>query len=378
MAASSSTVSLLLPSLSTDLVGSGESVLMPEEERRAYFDILLRDCSACSRALSHSTAEERAAAEAAMERSVGRLRRALTLHTIPLPSENDLLFSDLCSQRGRIWKTLLGIGSNVAVHEYLHFLDSGPLRGSIPQITKDYDRITKESAFIRHRAISERPCQRVFLASLNWYLHRHPDRLGAYLNRHGAVEIAQGPLRLLIQFLKVMPELDAFFCFREYYALLEPLFSISTDPADPRSFPGLIALTRISELVLVEYLRLTGTTATPADAFSMTPQKKLEGFAFGLYSSGHTYQEKDEENDILVLWDSLIAYGYHLNFYLILARLLISYRHTGIEALTGVQHKHPKLQDPHQLLKAAFALLSTTPRHVLAKVFQYTYTRQLF
>ena len=303
-----------------------------------------------------------------MSDAVSRLRKAITEFSIPLPDAHELLFPNLCSQRGRIWKTLLGIGANVSVYEYLRYLELGPILSDIPQITKDYDRITKDSYFIRTRGITVAPCHRIFRATLNWYLEQHPARVPSYMRPGGVVELTQGPLRFLIQFLKVMPELDAFFCFREWYALLEPLLS-----SDERS--GLVGPTEVSKLILAEYLRLLGIPAAQEDGLNMSPQAKLEMAGYTLFLSGHTYVAKDEETDVLVLWDSMIAYGYHLNFYLILARFLITYGIHRVQISTGVQHEQPKLQDPHQLLKVALMLLNSTPPHVLEQVFKYTYTR---
>src|SRR3989338_9385804 len=76
----------LAPSLSVEILSSSGVVLMPERERRAFFNVLLKECSTSSRQLhpqEGQTSQDQDQPQRGMFQSVTRLRRAITEYSIP-------------------------------------------------------------------------------------------------------------------------------------------------------------------------------------------------------------------------------------------------------------------------------------------------------
>lgn len=320
----------------------------------AYFNGLL---SAYQRALQSKNREE-------IERVASELRRSIFKKQVPYFSREELLLPELPTQRGRIWKILLGVDSStVSVAEYLRCYDLPYVQADLGQIEKDWKRAT-QSPLVKRRA-PECVCQRVFRAVLNWWFEKTLDRpkiRESYLNKD-KVDITQGPLRHLLRFLTVMPELDAFFCFREWYALVEP--SVSVSPSG-----GLKNTLELSLLVAAEYYALCKQPKpTGCDYFGCPPQI----IAYAWLSSGHTQVLADEESDYLVIWDAMVARGYHFNFYLSLARLLLTYPNPSTLPTKTVQSEQQPAVSSRELINRARLREKNSSEAVRQQVLRLTY-----
>jgi cell cycle arrest protein BUB2 len=301
-----------------------------------------------------------------VDHAVYKLRCAIVKWGLPCQSDEEKSSGE-SSLRGRVWKTLLGV-RYVDASEYLHYLSLGrcPNAKDHEQIEKDHKRTFqyRKSAWLLKR-MPLRRCERLVSAIVHWKIDVELRALGfergdgndgcndalAALERREFV--TQSMLRHCGLFLAVMPELDAFYCFRHWLQ---------------RCVPGLLSSNmRGAKLccpIFDDELR------RHAPDLAARLGRTATVYAFSHLLSMHTYAVNDEPDEIVKLWDAFVAFGPHLNFFCLLARvLLLRAPLLASAAPTNLlqQNKLPPL-DACDTIRLALALIIATPADTFQRI----------
>lgn len=225
-------------------------------------------------------------------KTVNTLRRLVLLEGMPAGA-NDLDSEEFgrCSLRGLVWKALLGIGT-VDVQEYTDIVRKGPSADD-SRVREDTKRtFPKNYDFVRK--VPNEKLVRV----LNAYVHSAGNVRGVY---------TQSMSLLLAPFLYVMPEPDAFHCFRVYLRVKIPEY-VRKYTGAKRGCELLDACLRSTNRSLYDLFRSSGLNA--------------EVYAFPNISSlGACVPPID---DTIRLWDIQLAFGVHMHVLFTLSRLLLA------------------------------------------------------
>lgn len=220
------------------------------------------------------------------------IRRLLLLEGVP-PDANELathLFGR-CSLRGLVWKALLGVGA-VDANEYSLLVRKGP--------SSDDSRVREDArrTFSKNDDFTTRVPTEKMIRLLNAYVWSCNNKRGVY---------AQSMSLLAAPFLYVMPEPDAFHCFR--------VFLQQKVPAYVRRYAGARRGCELLDKCLI---------ATHPTLHKLFADHGLnsEVYAFPSISSlGACVQPM---SDTVRLWDVQLAFGVHMHILFTLARLLLS------------------------------------------------------
>lgn len=221
------------------------------------------------------------------------LRRLVLLDGMPSDANN--MRTDLfgrCSLRGLVWKALLGIGS-VDADEYASLVRQGPSVED-SRIREDAPRTFSKNADFVSRVPTDK-----LIRLLNAYI------LSTASNKRGAY--AQSMSLLAAPFLYVMPEPDAFHCFR--------VFLQRSIPAYVHRYSGARRGCELLDRCLL---------ATHPNLHAVLARHGLnsEVYAFPVVSSLGACVPPLA--DTVRLWDIQLAFGAHLHILFILARLLLA------------------------------------------------------
>lgn len=219
------------------------------------------------------------------------LRRLVLLDGLPTDA-NDLrtqLFGR-CSLRGLVWKALLGIGQ-IDINEYSSLVAQGP--------SADDSRVREDArrTFSQNDDFTTRVPTDKMIRLLNAYVRSCGDKPGIY---------AQSMSLLAAPFLYVMPEPDAFHCFR--------VFVQGKVPSYVRRYAGVRRGCALLDKCLL---------AIQPDLHKLFAEHGLnaEVYAFPSVSSlGACVQPM---SDTVRLWDIQLAFGVHMHILFTLSRLLL-------------------------------------------------------
>ncbi|KAI0565987.1 Rab-GTPase-TBC [Gracilaria domingensis] len=221
--------------------------------------------------------------------NIDSLRRLVLLEGLP-NNANNLNTADFgrCSLRGMIWKALLGVGV-VDVDEYATLVRKGPSSDD-SRVREDARRTFSKSDDFTTRVPTEK-----IIRVLNAYVWSCDNQRGVY---------AQSMSLLAAPFLYVMPEPDAFHCFRIFLERKVPLYV--------QRYSG----ARYGCELLEKCLKATHPKLHQLFArHGLNP----EVYAFPSISSlGACVQPM---SDTVRLWDVQLAYGVHMHILFTLARL---------------------------------------------------------
>lgn len=220
------------------------------------------------------------------------LRRLLLLDG--LPSDANAIQTELfgrCSLRGLVWKALLGIGT-VDANEYASLVREGP--------SADDSRVREDArrTFSKNDDFTTRVPNDKIIRLLNAYVRACGNKRGVY---------AQSMSLLAAPFLYVMPEPDAFHCFR--------VFLQEKVPTYVKRYSGARHGCQLLDRCLL---------ATHPSLHELLASHGLnaEVYAFPSISSlGACVQPM---SDTVRLWDIQLAFGVHMHVLFTLARLLLS------------------------------------------------------
>lgn len=220
------------------------------------------------------------------------LRRLVLLDG--LPSDANAMQTETfgrCSLRGLVWKALLAVGT-VDANEYASLVRQGP--------SADDSRVREDArrTFSKNDDFTTRVPTEKIVRLLNAYVRSCGNQRGVY---------AQSMSLLAAPFLYVMPEPDAFHCFR--------IFLREKVPSYVKRYSGARHGCTLLDKCLV---------ATHPALHKLFADHKLysEVYAFPSVSSlGACVQPM---SDTVRLWDIQLAFGAHMHILFTLARLLLS------------------------------------------------------
>ncbi|KIY63567.1 rab domain-containing cell division control protein [Cylindrobasidium torrendii FP15055 ss-10] len=220
-----------------------------------------------------------------------KLRRMILTDGIPLDADPSL--------RPRIWKILLRI-NEVSADTYLDYVARGPCH------VREKIRNDTFRTLATDRGFKERVREDMLVRLLDafvWKNHvdqQQRDRLG--------FTYVQGMNVLAAPFLYTMPsELEAFYCFSKFIEECCPLYVQPTLDGVHRGLKLLDKCLKIVDPELFDYLR----------------KKKLSAEIYAFPSVLTLCACTPPLNEVLRLWDFLLAFGVHLNVLCVIAQLLL-------------------------------------------------------
>lgn len=231
------------------------------------------------------------------------LRRLILLRGLPIDANAlDTPSFGRCSLRGLLWKALLGVGL-IDADEYATLVTSGPSVDD-SRVREDARRTFAKSDDFNTRVPTDK-----IIRLLNAYVRCRGNVRGIY---------AQSMSLLAAPFLYVMPEPDAFHCFRTF--LDAKVSTYVQRYSGARSACAL--LDRCVESVLPELHSVLAEHSLYAEVYAFPVMSSLGMCVRPLC-------------DTVRLWDIILAFGIHLHIVFTLARLAIRGDHLVNAARTS-------------------------------------------
>eukprot|EP00767_Chilomastix_cuspidata_P003080 gnl/Chilomastix_cuspidata/3200.p1 GENE.gnl/Chilomastix_cuspidata/3200~~gnl/Chilomastix_cuspidata/3200.p1 ORF type:complete len:345 (-),score=160.20 gnl/Chilomastix_cuspidata/3200:962-1996(-) len=201
-----------------------------------------------------------------------------------------------CSLRGKVWKALLRI-PEIDASEYFGLVAKGPstLDGKIRQDTF--------RTFDSNQLFAQRVPEEQLIRLLNAFVHDIQERPLAAAPGLGYV---QGMNVLCAPLLYVMPEVEAFFCFRRLVKCVCPFYVTQNIEGVMAGVELLDRVIAAADPVLAEHLR---THDVHAHTWGVPPV-----MTFGAASPPLA--------EVLILWDFLLAFGLHWGIVCTAARVV--------------------------------------------------------
>jgi len=225
-----------------------------------------------------------------VEESIKKLRRLILIEGIPSGADSTL--------RYRIWKILLRV-SELPAETFLDYVARGPCE------VREKIRNDTFRTLATDRGFKERVHEDMLVRLLDAFVWRNHDR--QEYNQPGFTYV-QGMNVLAAPFLYTMPsEIEAFFCFAKFIEEVCPTY---VQPTLEGVHHGLKLLDRCLKIVdpeLYQYLRSKNLSA------------ELYAFPSILTLCACT----PPLDEVLQLWDFLLAFGVHLNVLCVIAQLLM-------------------------------------------------------
>lgn len=224
-------------------------------------------------------------------RDLDSIRRLILLEGLPLDA--NALHTELfgrCSLRGLLWKALLGIGC-VDADEYACLVGRGPSTDD-SRVREDARRTFAKSDDFTTRVPTDK-----LIRVLNAYVVWRGNRRGVY---------AQSMSLLAAPFLYVMPEPDAFHCFRAF--LDTKVRSYVEKYAGPTRACQL--LDQCVKVTLPQLHKVLAQHGLYAEVYAFPVMSSLGMCVRPVY-------------DTVRLWDVILAFGIHMHIVFTLARLAL-------------------------------------------------------
>ncbi|KAI0263799.1 TBC-domain-containing protein [Gloeopeniophorella convolvens] len=226
-----------------------------------------------------------------VEESVKKLRRLILIEGIPSKADPTL--------RYRIWKILLRV-NELSAETFLEYVARGPCE------VREKIRNDTFRTLATDRGFKERVREDMLVRLLDAFVWRNHDRQESS-NQLGFTYV-QGMNVLAAPFLYTMPsELEAFFCFSKFIEESCPLYVQPTLEGVHRGLKLLDRCLKIVDPELFNYLRSKNLSA------------ELYAFPSVLTLCACT----PPLDQVLQLWDFLLAFGVHLNVLCVIAQLLL-------------------------------------------------------
>lgn len=221
---------------------------------------------------------------------VQELRRLVLLEGLPKDA-NAISMNARCSLRGLVWKALLGLG-RVDVNEYARLVNEGP--------SADDSRVREDArrTFSKNDDFVARVPNDKMIRLLNAYVRACGNTRGIY---------AQSMSLLAAPFLYVMPEPDAFHCFRVLLQQKVPLYV--------KRYAGAREGCSLLDRCLA---------ATDPKLHALFAQYGLYPEVYAFPSISSLGACVPPMSDTVRLWDIQLAFGVHMHILFTLARLLLA------------------------------------------------------
>jgi len=226
-----------------------------------------------------------------VEESVKKLRRLILIEGIPSRADPTL--------RYRIWKILLRV-NDLPAETFLQYVARGPCE------VREKIRNDTFRTLATDRGFKERVREDMLVRLLDAFVWRNYDRQES--SQQLGFTYVQGMNVLAAPFLYTMPsELEAFFCFAKFIEESCPLYVQPTLEGVHRGLRLLDRCLKIVDPELFNYLRSKNLSA------------ELYAFPSILTLCACT----PPLDQVLRLWDFLLAFGVHLNVLCVIAQLLL-------------------------------------------------------
>ncbi|KAG1716651.1 hypothetical protein ID866_529, partial [Astraeus odoratus] len=241
-----------------------------------------------------------------VDESLKKLRRMILVEGIPSAVDRTL--------RPRIWKILLRV-DDISAETFLQYVSRGPceVREKIRNDTFRY-LLVHPAMLSPHwtcrtlatdRGFKERVREDMLVRLLDAFVWRNHDRQET---QQLGFTYVQGMNVLAAPFLYTMPsELEAFFCFAKFIEEACPLYVQPTLEGVHRGLKLLDRCLKIVDPELFNYLRIKNLSA------------EIYAFPSVLTLCACT----PPLDQVLQLWDFLLAFGVHLNVLCVIAQLLL-------------------------------------------------------
>lgn len=246
------------------------------------------------------------------EESLNEIRTLVLLEGLPpeIKEEEDN-FVSRCSLRAKIWKLLLHV-KNLDANKYASLVEA--------KSSKDYQKIRNDTfRTFKHGKIFFYlffflKTEKQFKNLDEGFRSRVPEEklirvLNAFINSCSLSQITyvQGMNVVCAPFLYVMPELDAFYAFSNFIKIYCPLyFYAGIDGA----YAGIQILDEILQVVDSELYAFLDSKKIKPSVFAMPPILSFSASTPPL-------------EELLKLWDFLLAFGVHMNIVCVAAQIVL-------------------------------------------------------
>jgi len=245
---------------------------------------------AFNKILSHPKLSSKTLTPEDVEENVKKLRRLILIDGIPSNTDPSL--------RYRIWKILLRV-TDLPAKTFLEYVARGPCE------VREKIRNDTFRTLATDRGFKERVREDMLVRLLDAFVWRNHDRQES---QQLGFTYVQGMNVLAAPFLYTMPsELEAFFCFAKFIEESCPLYVQPTLEGVHRGLRLLDRCLKIVDPELFNYLRSKNLSA------------ELYAFPSILTLCACT----PPLDQVLQLWDFLLAFGVHLNVLCVIAQLLL-------------------------------------------------------
>lgn len=222
--------------------------------------------------------------------SLKKLRRMILVEGIPSTIDPTL--------RPRIWKILLRV-EDISAETFLQYVSRGPCE------VREKIRNDTFRTLATDRGFKERVREDMLVRLLDAFVWRNHDR---QQTQQLGFTYVQGMNVLAAPFLYTMPsELEAFYCFSKFIEEACPLYVQPTLEGVHRGLKLLDRCLKIVDPDLFNYLRMKNLSA------------EIYAFPSVLTLCACT----PPLDQVLQLWDFLLAFGVHLNVLCVIAQLLL-------------------------------------------------------
>ncbi|KAH8108529.1 rab domain-containing cell division control protein [Phellopilus nigrolimitatus] len=233
-----------------------------------------------------------------VDEGIKKLRRLILVDGIPHSVDPKL--------RPRIWKILLGV-DDLSAEKYLRYVGQGPCE------FKEKIRNDTFRTLATDRGFKERVREDMLVRLLDAFVWRNHERQEIAETRNIVpppltFTYVQGMNVLAAPFLYTLPsELEAFFCFSRFIEHSCPLYVQQTLEGVHR---GLKLLDRCLKIV-------------DAELYDRLRSKRLSAEIYAFPSVMTLCACTPPLDQVLQLWDFLLAFGVHLNVLCVIAQLLL-------------------------------------------------------
>ncbi|KDQ57666.1 hypothetical protein JAAARDRAFT_687308 [Jaapia argillacea MUCL 33604] len=238
--------------------------------------------------LNQAKLSSKSPSPADIDERVKKLRRLILVEGIPSANDPTL--------RPRIWKILLHV-NNLSAATFLEYVGRGPCE------VREKIRNDTFRTLATDRGFKERVREDMLVRLLDAFVWRN-----RHDTHHLGFTYVQGMNVLAAPFLYTMPsELEAFFCFAKFIEESCPLYVQPTLEGVHRGLKLLDRCLKIVDLELYNHLRSKNLSA------------EIYAFPSVLTLCACT----PPLDQVLQLWDFLLAFGVHLNVLCVIAQLLL-------------------------------------------------------
>ncbi|KAJ5078357.1 mitotic check point protein bub2 [Anaeramoeba ignava] len=243
-----------------------------------------------------------------LQKKLKQLKKQILLKGLPTQSQEKTAG---CTIRGTVWKILLKI-QTISTEKYLNYIQNGGISEKQSQkINNDVVRASRKLKEINSQ-ISENCLKRV-LGVFSYKIEKHNKKPAVISQPHKVSPYVQGMPLICGFFLCNMPEVDAFCSFQKLILNHCPLYFEQQNIGPTQG-------TKLSRLILQKVdPELFATFLKFEKEKFFSPFEKI--LFFNPILSFCT--EIPPANQVIMIWDFLLAFGVHLNVVIVIAYVIL-------------------------------------------------------